>query len=91
MPRMVAIDIETTGLDSQADAIIEIGAVKFNGHRIESEWTTLINPNRPIPTQITALTGITNEMVRNAPTIRSVIHELADFVGDDPILGQSVQ
>jgi ATP-dependent DNA helicase DinG len=87
---MVAIDIETTGLDSQADAILEIAAVRFNGHRVEGEWTTLINPNRPIPAQITALTGITNEMVRNAPTVRAVIHELADFVGDDPILGQSV-
>ncbi|HEX7394640.1 MAG TPA: helicase C-terminal domain-containing protein [Anaerolineaceae bacterium] len=90
MPSMVAIDIETTGLDSQADVIIEIGAVRFNGHRVESEWTTLINPNRKIPPQITVLTGITNEMVRNAPLVRSVIHELADFVGDDPILGQSV-
>ncbi len=87
---MVAIDIETTGLDPQADSIIEIGAVRFNGHRIEAEWSTLINPRRPIPAQITALTGITNEMVRNAPTISAVIHELADFVGDDPILGHSV-
>ena len=65
---MVAIDIETTGLDPQADAIIEIGAVRFNGHRVEGEWITLINPNRPIPPLITGLTGITNEMVRNAPT-----------------------
>jgi DNA polymerase-3 subunit epsilon/ATP-dependent DNA helicase DinG len=88
---MVAIDIETTGLDSQADAIIEIAAVRFNGHRVEGEWTTLINPNRPIPSQITGLTGITNEMVRNAPHARAVIHQLADFVGEDPVLGQSVQ
>ncbi len=88
---MVAIDIETTGLDSQADAIIEIGAVKFNGHRIEDEWSTLINPNRPIPPMITSLTGISNEMVRNAPPIRAVIAELADFVGDAPVVGHSVR
>ena len=91
MPPIVAIDIETTGLDSQADAIIEIGAIRFNSHRIESEWTTLINPNRPIPAMIAGLTGISNEMVRNAPPLKAVIQDLAAFVGDDPVLGHNVQ
>lgn len=91
MPRMVAIDIETTGLDPQADSIIEIGAVRFNGHRVEDEWTTLINPNRPIPPMITGLTGITNEMVRNAPPLKAVIQDLEAFVGEDPVLGHNVQ
>jgi ATP-dependent DNA helicase DinG len=91
MPSIVALDIETTGLDPQKDAITEIGAVRFNGHRVEDEWTTLVNPNRPIPPMITSLTGITNEMVRNAPPIHSIIHELADFVGNDPVLGHSVR
>ena len=88
---MVAIDIETTGLDSQKDAIIEIAAVRFTGHRVDAEWTSLINPNRPIPPLITQLTGINNEMVRNAPPIRAVVQELADFVGHDPIVGQNVR
>jgi DNA polymerase-3 subunit epsilon/ATP-dependent DNA helicase DinG len=39
MPSMVAIDIETTGLDPQKDAIIEIAVVRFNGHRVEAEWS----------------------------------------------------
>jgi ATP-dependent DNA helicase DinG len=91
MPSIVAIDIETTGLDSQSDAIIEIGAVRFNGKRIEAEWSTLINPGRAIPGLITQLTGITNEMVRNAPPIRAVVQELADFVGDAPVLGHNVR
>ncbi len=91
MPSIVALDIETTGLDPQNDAITEIGAVRFNGHRVEDEWTTLVNPNRPIPPMITALTGISNEMVRNAPPLRAVIHELADFVGGAPVLGHSVR
>ena len=90
MPSIVAIDIETTGLDSQSDSIIEIGAVRFNGHRVEDEWTTLINPNRPIPGPITALTGISNEMVRNSPALRSVLPGLVDFVGDATVLGHSV-
>jgi ATP-dependent DNA helicase DinG len=91
MPSIVAIDIETTGLDSQSDAIIEIGAVRFNGKRIEAEWSTLINPGRAIPGLITQLTGITSEMVRNAPPIRAVIQELAEFVGDAPVLGHNVR
>ncbi|MEA5079300.1 MAG: helicase C-terminal domain-containing protein [Anaerolineaceae bacterium] len=91
MNTMVAIDIETTGLDAQRDAIIEIAAVKFTGRRVDSEWTSLINPGRPIPPQITQLTGINNEMVRNAPPIRAVLQELADFVGDLPIVGHNVR
>ena len=64
MPSIVAIDIETTGLDPHTDAITEIGAVRFNGHRIEDEWSTLVNPGKPIPPFITQLTGITDQMVR---------------------------
>ena len=91
MPVIVAIDIETTGLDPQNDAILEIGAVRFNGRRIEAEWSSLINPARPIPPTITALTGITNEMVRNAPALRAVLPEFADFVGTAPVLGHNVR
>ena len=49
MPPIVALDIETTGLDPKKDAILEIGALRFNGTRIEEEWSTLINPGRAIP------------------------------------------
>ena len=88
---MVAIDIETTGLDANRDAIIEIAAVRFSGRRVEAEWNKLINPGRPIPPMITQLTGISNEMVRNAPPLNAVIQELADFVGDDPVVGHNVR
>jgi DNA polymerase-3 subunit epsilon/ATP-dependent DNA helicase DinG len=91
MSTMVAIDTETTGFDPKKDAIIEIGAVKFNGKRVEAEWSTLINPNRPIPPEVMQLTGINNEMVHNAPVLSEVIQQLVDFVGDDPVLGQNVR
>jgi DNA polymerase-3 subunit epsilon/ATP-dependent DNA helicase DinG len=91
MPSIVALDIETTGLDPNSDAIIEIGAVRFSGARVEGEWSALINPGRPIPSFITQLTGISNEMVRNAPPIRAVLQELVDFVGDAPVLGHNVR
>lgn len=88
---MVAIDIETTGMDAQRDAIIEIAAVRFNGHRVEGEWTKLINPGRPIPRQITQLTGITDQMVLHAPPLQAVIQELVDFVGNDIVVGHNVR
>ena len=49
MTTIVALDIETTGLDMDGDEITEIGAVKFNERRIEGEWQSLINPGRRIP------------------------------------------
>ncbi len=91
MPSLVAVDIETTGLDPQSDAIIEIAAVRFNGNRVEDEWSTLINPGRPIPGLITQLTGITNDMVRNAPPVRAVIQDLEAFIADSPVVGHNVR
>ncbi len=88
---IVALDLETTGLDSQTDGIIEIGAVRFEGNRIEDEFTTLINPGRHIPEFISGLTGISDDMVRQAPHIRDVLDELTAFIGDAPILGHNIQ
>jgi len=91
MPSIVALDIETTGLDPKKDAIIEIGIVRFNGTRIEAEWSSLINPHRHIPDFITGLTGISNEMVRKEPGIHDVLGDLVDFIGNCPILGHNIR
>jgi ATP-dependent DNA helicase DinG len=91
MNSIVALDLETTGLDPEKDFIIEIGMVRFSPRRVESEWSTLINPGRPIPPFITQLTGITDQMVREAPKIQSVLEEVRDFAGNDPILGHNVR
>jgi DNA polymerase-3 subunit epsilon/ATP-dependent DNA helicase DinG len=90
MPSIVALDIESTGTDPEKDAILEIGVIRFDGARIEREWTSLINPGRRIPPFITQLTGITDNMVRQAPSMRDVLHELKNIVGDAPILGQRI-
>ncbi|MFQ5615673.1 MAG: helicase C-terminal domain-containing protein [Anaerolineales bacterium] len=90
MASIIALDLETTGLDPVRDAIIEIGAVRFNGRRVEDEWQTLINPRRAIPRNITQLTGITNEMVRYQPILAETRQDLVAFVGDLPILGHNV-
>jgi len=91
MQSIVAIDIETTGLSEERDAIIEIGAVKFKGHRVEDEWSSLINPNRHIPEFISGLTGISDVEVRNAPRFHEVAEELEAFVGDAPVIGHNVR
>lgn len=88
---IVALDIETTGLSPQADSVIEIGAVRFNGQRVVAEWHNLVNPHKPIPVFITQLTGISNEMVRNEPGFAEIQQELADFVGSSPILGHNIR
>lgn len=92
MTFIATIDLETTGLDPKTDAIIEIGAVRFNyeNGRKDKEWSTLINPKRPIPPNITRLTHISNEMVHGKPTLQDVLHEFVDFIGDDVVLGHNV-
>jgi DNA polymerase-3 subunit epsilon/ATP-dependent DNA helicase DinG len=91
MTAIVAIDIETTGLEEERDAIIEIAAVRFNGRRVEDEFSTLLNPNRHIPDFITGLTGIDDAMVRQSPRLREIAHELEAFVGEAPILGHNIK
>lgn len=91
MTTIVALDLETTGLESSKDKIIEIGAVKFTSSRVEGEWSTLVNPGRRIPPEITKLTGITDAMVRGAPYIDDVLHDLEAFVGAAPVLGHNVK
>jgi len=63
----VAIDLETTGLDPDNNAIIEVAVVTFQGGEILDEWSSLVNPLEPIPEFITDLTGITQRMVEDAP------------------------
>lgn len=93
MNSIVAIDIETTGLNEDRDTIIEIGAVKFKGHRVEAEWTTVVNPGRHIPEFITGLTGISDVEARNAPSFREIVQnrELEAFVGDAPVVGHNIR
>ena len=90
MKSIVALDLETTGLDPASDTVIEIGAVRFHGPRVEAEWSSLVNPGRPLPPYITQLTGITDAMLSSAPRLSRVLPELIEFVADLPLLGHNV-
>ena len=88
--KYIAFDIETTGLDPMYDEIIEIGAIKIeNGKEIET-FNTLIKPEYEIDEFITELTGITNEMLKNAPPIDEVLPKFMTFIKDSIILGHNV-
>ncbi|MBM3946221.1 MAG: 3'-5' exonuclease, partial [SAR202 cluster bacterium] len=88
---MVALDLETTGLDFQHDAIIEVGALKFRGRTVLQEFSTFVNPYRPIPSLVQKLTGITPQDVAAAPSFSTVAAELESFVGDLPVVGHNVR
>ena len=75
-----AFDTETTGLMNKTDKIIEIGAVKFNKDGIIDKFSTLINPQMPIPFCATKVNGITNQMVANQPTFAHICDDFLDFI-----------
>ena len=76
----VVLDLETTGLTPTTDRITEIGAVKVRGGEVLGELRTFVHPERPIPAAVTAVTGIDDSMVRDAPTIAAVLPSVLGFV-----------
>jgi DNA polymerase-3 subunit epsilon len=74
------VDIETTGGTARAHRIIEIAIVNIINNQISDSYTTLINPQRYIPPFITSLTGISNEMVTNAPTFPEVADKIMEMM-----------
>lgn len=86
----VSIDIETTGLSPAYDEIIEIGAVKYRAGEIVDTFQSLVNPEMEIDDFITQMTGITNEMLVDAPILKNVLPTFIEFVGKDILLGHNV-
>ena len=84
------VDIETTGLNPKTDRIIEIGAVKVQNGQITEAFESFVSPGRKLEGRITELTGITDEMLLNAPESKEVIRKFLDFAGEDILLGHSV-
>ena len=86
----VVFDLETTGLESVRDEIIEIGACKVVNGRIDEVFSTFVNPKRHIPREITELTGIDDSMVENAPTINYVLPDFYKFCYGSTLVGHNV-
>lgn len=86
----IVLDLETTGLDPYYSEIIEIAAIKIrNGVAVET-FETLIKPHQDIDEFITILTGISNEMVSNAPYLTDVLPQILAFISNDIIVGHNI-
>lgn len=86
----VVIDIETTGLSPAYDEIIEISAIRYEGNQEKDRYVSLVKPSFEIDEYITELTGITNEMLADAPGIEQAINEFKEFVRADILVGYNV-
>lgn len=87
----VVFDLETTGLSPYKDEIIEIGAVRVDKNgQIVATFTTLVRPTKPVSEFVQKLTGISNEMLTDAPSIYTALPEFAFFAGDAVLVGHNV-
>ena len=87
----VVFDTETTGLSPSKDRIIELAAIRFVNGTPVTLFETLINPERDIPSEVTKINGITNEMVANAPTISQILPAFEEFVAGNSLVAHNLE
>lgn len=86
----VAVDLETTGIGAKKEKITEIGMVKVIGGHVVDTFHTMVNPHREIPAEIVDLTGICDDMVKDAPGIEEIIGPAVEFCEGFPLLGHQL-
>ena len=90
MSDYVVFDLETTGTSCNSDEVIEISAIKVKDGEVVDEFTSLVNPERPIPFYASQVNGITDDMVIDAPTFDIVLREFLEFTGDAVLVGHNI-
>ena len=83
------LDIETTGLSFRTESITEFGIMKYKNGEVIDQFACFVNPEKPIPYEITEITGITDEMVKNAEKIDQVMPKVLDFIGDSVLVAHN--
>lgn len=86
----IALDLETTGLNPKQDKIIEIGAVRVENGQETGRFHTMLNPHRELDERTTELTGITGDMLKDAPDIVDILEQFLAFCGELPLLGHRI-
>lgn len=87
----IAFDLETTGLDAASDEIIEIGIARFCDGELIDQYQSLVKPLKPIPPEITQLTGIEQEDVEDQPRLQDILADVAQIIGDLPLVAHNAQ
>ena len=88
---LVCFDIETTGLDRRKEVITEIGAVVLKNGEIIDTYNAFLNPGKPMSREVIELTGITDEMVADAPSQEEGLNAFLDWVGDRPLAAHNAE
>ena len=83
------LDLETTGFSFRTEKITEIGIMKVKNHEVIDEFSTFVNPQKPIPQRVVEVTNITDEMVKDAPTIEEVLPKVIEFSGDSVLVAHN--
>lgn len=86
----VVFDLETTGISTESDEVVEISGLKVRSGNIVEEFQSLVNPGRPIPKRASLVNGITDAMVQDAPPFSRVLVDFLEFVGDDVLVGHNI-
>ena len=86
----VVFDLETTGVSCNSDDVVEISAIKVIGGEVVDEFTTLVNPGRPIPYHASEVNGITDDMVKDSPFFEEVLFDFLEFIGDSVLVGHNI-
>lgn len=90
VPDYVVFDLETTGISTVSDQVIEISAVKVKSGAVEEEFTSLVNPGIPIPYAASAVNHITDDMVKGAPDFEEVLVKFLEFAGERVLVGHNI-
>ncbi len=86
----VVFDLETTGLNFNRDKVVEISAIKVVDSKVTEEFSSFVNPECSIPFNASQLTGITDDMVADAPVFSDVLYDFLEFAGDAVLVGHNI-